>query len=344
MIKIMWLFRTNLLPLEYYHQYKDLKTFKEKCHDFYLLQGIWFLENTELETFIVWRLKPKNSNLHNNIIFDVNGKKFKQIFVESFDECIKWKIPDIAFFRGGFKEYDDLVLKYQRFFQHTLTLYLGASKRILPQYGGIYKHILIENEKDKYINKSIPFYKTANSNIFKNLNYSNRVIDILWICNNTQHRMKGQKYFVEQLKNNNYLKKLRIGHIGNKPEYLQNMFDKYCITNVKLYGYKTRQEINKLLNMSKIGLVTSDEGDGNPRVLTEILQAGTLLLFRSKTNMLDYYKDVSFSFEDDELKDKVKIILKKYEKYYKKLNNQLSEGFCSMDEICKKNITLWQKN
>ena len=66
MIKSMWLFRSNLRPLEYYHQFKSLEEFNEDCHDFYLMQGMWYLENGYLDEFVVWRLAPRifNTNMY----------------------------------------------------------------------------------------------------------------------------------------------------------------------------------------------------------------------------------------------------------------------------------------
>ena len=44
-MRSFWLFRSDIKALEYYHEYKDLQTFKSKCHDYYLLLPLWLLEN-----------------------------------------------------------------------------------------------------------------------------------------------------------------------------------------------------------------------------------------------------------------------------------------------------------
>lgn len=339
----LWLFRTNLLPLEYYHKYKDLNTFLNKCHDFYLLQGIWYLQNTSLKEFIVFRLKPKNSTEHNDIIMSVDGKPFKQIFVESFQEVIKYPSPDIAFFRGGFSEYDGLINNNKKFFKNVLTLYLGASKRVTTKYKAKYDVILVENEDDLKIKNTLPYYKTTNSNIFKRLQLK-KDIDILWICNNTQHRMKGQQFFVDKIKKNKYLRSLNIVHVGNKPEYLKDLLEKNKITNVKTLGYVSREEINILLNRSKCGLMTSDEGDGCPRVITEIITSGTPLIYRERVRILDYYKKFGVGFNDKNIVDRIKFALKNYKSIKKELDKRLDDGYCSMDNICRKNLNNLQKN
>ena len=99
-MKDFWLFRTNLRPLEYYHQYKSLENFEKNCHDFYLLMGIWFLKNRMYDNFIVWRLNPKRQKLE-DIVFDIDGKKFIQRWVSNFNEVFTYDPPKKSFFRGG---------------------------------------------------------------------------------------------------------------------------------------------------------------------------------------------------------------------------------------------------
>ena len=74
-MKSLYIFRTNLKNLEYYHKFKDLEIFKNECHDFYLLMGIFFLENNKFDEVIIWRLSDQNIP---DIIFNVNGKNFIQ--------------------------------------------------------------------------------------------------------------------------------------------------------------------------------------------------------------------------------------------------------------------------
>jgi len=334
MMKTFWLFRSNLRIIEYYHQYRDIETFKKQCHDFYLLQGIWFLENTDIEEFVVWRLKPKKPI--KNIVMKVNGKLFKQIFVDNFDEVVKYEPPLIAFFRGGFEEYDNLIKKYSKFFKNSRTLYLGASKRITPQYGGKYDLILVEDELElKKIKNSIPFYKTANENIFNVIKGREKIIDIIWICNNTQFKIKGQEYFINKLRKSDYLRSLSILHVGNEPDKLSKLLNKYNIKNIHLAGYLNRHQINVLLNSSKLALITSDKTDGCPRLITEILCTDAVLICRSKTRMLDYYRKAAVIFDDGEIENKVKFALKNLKKYKNKKNNY------DIDNICKLNLLGW---
>ena len=66
-----WLFRSNLIPLEYYHEFKDLDTFEKNCHDYYMLLPLWLLQNNFFDEVTIWRL---TKNPKEDIIFDVNGK------------------------------------------------------------------------------------------------------------------------------------------------------------------------------------------------------------------------------------------------------------------------------
>ena len=191
-MRTIWLFRSNILELEYYHKYRDLETFENNCHDFYLLMLIWFLRNDCFDEAIVWRLSKRKTR---DIVFDVNGKKFIQRWVKSFKEVYEYPKPNISLFRGGFPEYDEVVREDFSFFNKKI--YLGAGRRLFPQYGGKYDTILLEDERD--FNKSynyLPFYKTANPRIFKSLNFETKKYDLSWICNFTQMRHKGQKFFI----------------------------------------------------------------------------------------------------------------------------------------------------
>ena len=93
-----WMFRTNLIPLEYYHQYTDLETFEQNCHDYYLLLPLWLVQNHLCDEAVIWRMTKKPRP---DIVFDIDGRKFIQRWVRDFSECTRYKSPDISFFRGG---------------------------------------------------------------------------------------------------------------------------------------------------------------------------------------------------------------------------------------------------
>jgi len=347
-MKSFWLFRTNLRQLEYYHSIRDLETFKKECHDFYLLMGIWFLENNIVDEVVVWRLQSKVKV--KDIVFEVSGKKFVQKFVDDFSVCLSFPKPFVVLWRGGFEEYDNLTLKNPEFFSPR-SFYLAAGRRTFPLYGGKYDRILIETDSD--LQKGTwPFYKTANSEIFRPLNLQKKY-DICWICNFSQTKFKGQDFFIpeiskskflkglSEISKSKFLKGLSICHIGNNPEVGIKMCSKNKISNIQFVGHLTRSRINEILNESKFGLVTSNSNDGCPRVITEVMMSGTPLLIRSQTKILNYYKRFGVVvFDDNEIEEK-------FEKAFKIIDLLKSEtkinvsNLLTMKTICEKNLELW---
>lgn len=337
-MRSFWLFRSNLRHLEYYHQYKDLQTFKENCHDYYLLLPLWLLENDIFDEVIIWRLT--NSKI-DDIIFNVGNKQYIQKWVNNLSETFQYERPEISFFRGGFQEYDEVTrMKPDHF---GLKLYLGAGKRIFPQWGGKYDRILLEDERDFTPKVSyLPFYKTASPYIFKPLN-TGREYEVCWPCNFEQLSYKGQQKFIETMSNCDYLRSLKIIHCGNKPEVGKKLCEKHNIRNITFAGPVDRKKLNEYLNKSKIGMNLSNRLDGCPRVSTEILMSGTPLLILEETRLLRYFKNkgvVEMNWKS--------IIRKMHEvlNYNKKFRNEVLEAInndLSFDSINKKNIKIWKK-
>lgn len=306
------------------------------------------LENTELEEFVVWRLMPQPTDrtVHSSRTeFEVNGKSFIQLFVNDFTDCFnftQFPKPYITLFRGGFPEYAEITKTNPDFF--GLKLYLGAGRRIQPQYGGIYDKVLVEDERD-YGANTIPFYKTANPNIFYPIDLEKKW-DICWPCNFAQLKYKGQEWFIKQVSKSDYLKSLKILHLGNKPEIGMDLCKKYGVNNIDFKGWVTRTELNKYLNQSKAGLVTSNMLDGNPRVMTEIMSSGTPVIIRNDSRYIDDYFDmIEFSERGNCALESQKLDVSV------KNNIIVIPGLfvvdltylvgISLDRICQKNLELW---
>lgn len=336
-MRILYIFRTNLTTLEYYHNYNNLETFKENCHDFYLNIGIWFLENNYFDEVIIWRLSDKKIK---DIIFNIDGKKFIQRWVNNFNEVFKHSKANISFFRGGFQEYCEITKKNPEHF--GLKLYLAAGKRQTPQYGGKYDKILIEDKRDQLkIKNSIPFYKTTNPNIFKPLDNIKKEYDICMISNFSQLKYKGSDFIFNEIEKNSILQKLKICHIGNKNEIGIKICKDKKIKNVDFLGYLSRSDINEILNKSMFGIVASNSLDGCPRVITEILSSGTPLLLKDSTRLLNYYKKNGvIQFNDQNFLTKFLQANESYNKIKKELIDNLSNF--NMNTICKLNIDLWK--
>jgi hypothetical protein len=333
----LYIFRTDLKILESYHSIINLDEFKNNCWDFYLIQCIWFLENNEFDECVIWRLFNSKKD---DIIFTINGKKFIQRWVKDFRDVFTYPSADVSFFRGGFPSYCAITNSNEKFF--GLKLYLAAGKRLVPQYGGIYDKILIESENDNIDNnRCIPFYKTANANIFKSLNLS-KEYDLCIVSNFTQLKYKGTDFIISQIPNREYYENLKICHIGNNPEVGEKLCKQYGVSNIDFLGKKDRVGVNEVLNKSKFTIVASNREDGCPRVITESLCSGTPLFLKSETRLLEYYKKygiVSFNNQGNLFRSFV-LGYGNYDEIKESLQKNMNR--LSMDTICKMNLNLWR--
>jgi hypothetical protein len=332
-----WLFRSNLTSLEYYHDFKDLETFIKKCHDYYMLFPLWLLQADYFDEVTIWRLS--NNNL-DPIVFDINGKKYYQRWCKSFQNISFHEEPNTTFFRGGFKEYDEITKERPSVFGNKV--YLGAGQRINAQWGGIYDLYLMEDDQDLIDHPGTkPFYKTASPFIFYPIKQKKETWDICWPCNFTQIKYKGQEEFIKLISENPRLKKLKIVHCGNKPEIGKQLCNKYQVDNIEFKGAVDRKNLNKVLNESKFGLNFSNRLDGCPRVSTEVLMAGTPLIIHERTRLLSYYKTKGVV----ELKryNQASMILEAIDnhKKYKEECLDAIKNELSFDKINTKNISLW---
>lgn len=337
-MKRFWLFRSNIRNLEYYHKYKNLEEFEKKCHDFYLLFPIWLLRNGYFDEVVIWRLSRTPQP---DIIFNVNGKIYTQKWVNNFRDVLRFPPPTVSLWRGGFKEYDEVTKG-----NHNLgiRMYLGTGKRIYPQYGGKYDVILQEDKRDFRSNQNcMPFWKTASPYIF-NDNISSKVDkkwDICWPCNFTQITQKGQEEFISSIAKYSELKKLNIVHCGNKPNVGEKMCHDYGVTNIDFKGSKSRIELANILNNSKFGLCMSNQRDGCPRIVTEILMTKTPLLISEKTRLLPLYKKKGvIEINPSNMYFRIKWALEHYEEFKQEIEDSV-DNVISFEKICQKNIQRW---
>lgn len=347
-MKSFWLFRSNLRHNEYYHNYTTLEEFSEKCHDYYLLMGIWFLENNYFDEVIIWRLTKPGSNYDGfSLIFDVSGKQFIQRWVSNFSETLKYPSPEISFWRGGFKEYD--VVTKQKPDHFGIKLYLGAGHRIVPQWGGKYDYILMEDKRDfRHDFNCKPFYKTASPKIFHTMSWIlnghpvEKNYDICWPCNFAQIRQKGQEDFIRAISQSEFLKSLKIAHCGNKKNVGGRICKKFGVTNIEFHGELSRPRMNNLLNYSKFGLNNSNRIDGCPRVSTEILMSSQPLLIRNETRLLPYFKRFGVvEFNMSNIAKKIEEAMTNYDKLRAEVLRAIEDEL-SFDSVTKKNVEIWK--
>jgi len=347
-MKTLYLFRSNIKHLEYYHSIIDIDEFERNCHDFYLLMPLEFLKMGLFDKVYIIRVHHRKRE---TITFKVKNNKgtkglFHQIFLKDFNDVFKLPDkPDITIFRGGFKEYDNLV-KYNKSFFGT-TFYLGASRRFHPQFGGEYDYILyeseldlIKNKNDKFIYKR--FFKTANPKIFYPIDNIRKEFDIIWPWKYTSDHRKGEKFFLQAISQHDGLKKLKIYHCGNEPKKAQKLFNSYGVSNITCDDIKHYHEMVDIYNMGYCGLITSDKEDGCPRQSTEILSCATPLVIRNKTRILSYYKGHGFLeyYDAYSLYNKIIYAIKNYNKINMLLKDRLHNDL-SIRKICKMNAIEW---
>jgi hypothetical protein len=335
-----WMFRSNLIPLEYYHKYTTLQEFEQKCHDYYVLLPLWMVQNNYCDEAVVWRLTKQKRP---DTVFDIDGRKFVQRWVRDFSECTKYKPATMSFFRGGFQEYCRVTNSNPLHFGKKL--YLGAGRRITPQYGGNYDIILAEDDKDmKNIQRShkcLPFFKTASDKIFHPMNLKLEY-DICWPANFAQIRHKGQEDFIRLIAKHK-LHDLKIVSCGNKWKVGKKLCDKYGVNNITFMGEVNRIILNKLLNMSAFGLNMSNQVDGCPRVSTEVLMSGTPLILRDSVRLLNYYKKIGVvQINENNFKSQIFSAFKNHDKYKNDLLEAIETNL-SFDVNNKKNVDLWQQ-
>ena len=111
------------------------------------------------------------------------------------------------------------------------------------------------------------------------------------------------------------------------------------LNNIKFLGSLPRPTLNNLLNQSKLGLVTSNQNDGCPRIITEILCAGIPLMLRDTTRALYYYTRGTFRFADKDIEVWVKSALGSYKEVKKETRINLKR--LSMANICRQNLAQW---
>lgn len=335
-----WLFRSNLTSLEYYHKYTDLDSFVKYCHDYYMLLPLWLLQADHFDEVIIWRLTNSKKE---DIVFDVNGKKYIQKWIRNFSETLKYPTPDISFWRGGFREYDNITRGHPDKFGYKI--YLGAGQRINAQWGGKYDLFLMEDDDDLKQNpNTYPFYKTASPFVF--FPFKNTIVnmywDICWPCNFTQIKYKGQEFFIKAIAQSEMLRRLNIVHCGNKPEIGQRMCKEYGVENIKFLGTNDRIELNRVLNSSRFGLNLSNRLDGCPRVSTEVLMSGTPLIIHEQTRLLSYYKQKGvIEVNDKNIAKKIINAMEDYTKYKVEVSDAIRNEL-SFDQTNQKNIDLWK--
>lgn len=336
MHKIFWMIPTTLRQFEYYHKINNIDQFKNECHDFYLLMGIWMLENTGLHEFIVWRQSPNPEIKPKDIVFEVNGKVFAQRFVKGFYKLFNYEKPDITFFNGGFPEYDELVEHDPDHF--GVKLYHGTGENTHPSSKWFDK--ILQGAEKNFNGEPVelgetPFFRAANPSIWKPIDITKDENTICWISDFGGGECKRQEEIIERISKTDSLKKFSFICVGGGADIGEALCKKYGVENIAFYGPVALSEINMILNSTMATMICSS---GSSCLIPGIITSGSQLLIDKRVKILSYYKDMDCVHEY-----KGSFLIRAINKAKKNINlvDNKSLKMISMDVICRKNQANW---
>jgi len=188
--------------------------------------------------------------------------------------------PDIIFARGGFNEYDSVLIKFPEAFK----IYYGANaKRYFPSSPFIkYDLILTDSSQQcSEVKKRLPntpttiMIKPAIDTILKPI-ISTQKYDAVFPANGTQP-FKGHSFIWDSKHND-----IKLLHLGFP---FKNAHLNKSISSRRVQ----RKDIAKEYCSAKVGIVCSDKGyDSCPRVIPEMLCCGVPIVVTTDVNFADH--------------------------------------------------------
>ena len=189
--------------------------------------------------------------------------------------------PDVIFARGGFSQYDPILLGHPKAFR----IYYGAGKRIYPQKGMFSDFDLILNDTPQQAIETMKAFpkakvrlwtKPAAENIFyPDLDAADKPYDVIMVGNEDSKGRKGHDLVLGELQN-----RFNVLQVGISSPALRRRYP-----NVVHAGWIARREIRVKYAMAKISVVACSERDSCPRVVPESLACGCPLLLSSRVNV-----------------------------------------------------------
>lgn len=183
--------------------------------------------------------------------------------------------PEVIFCRGGFQEYDNVLIRHPKAFK----IYYGAGKRFYPHYNKNYDLILVDTEKQlEYTRKHFPMSKSslwikpAAENIFKPID-TPKIYDIIHVGND--HPNKGHIFAFSSIPKN--FKVLQVGKISQQ---IKNKFP-----HIEYTDWVPRKDIAKLYGKSKISICCYEAVDSCPRIIPESLACGCPIIVLDRVNI-----------------------------------------------------------
>lgn len=231
---------------------------------------------------ILSSLKSRHDLFDEIIIYYHNSKEYRFSYegltivaTSNFD--IETTKDDFIFIRGDKNYYLPLLKKIRN---RNHSLFYAASGKGIPSRWAHYHGYLFDDQAHYPIFRKLfkgaylgCFIKTVNTDLFKPLDIE-KEYDLIIVTNSGP-----AKNLPELAKILNQLKDLKIiicGELNDKSKAL------FSGSNIELVGF-VKDNLNLLLNKSRIGLMPSNEKDGSPRVITEYLASGIPVLANFRT-------------------------------------------------------------
>ncbi len=203
------------------------------------------------------------------------GDNFTITWTPSFKKYRHRLIPDVIFFRGGFKEYN----KIYNLFPECLKIYYGAGVRTVPDR--FYDIVLVDDTRDvpRVIDKHPAsrvevWAKPAADPIFFPHDVKNE-FDVCYIANGGQAEIKRIPWVYKTVPSD-----LKVLHLGIKSKFKppKNVTCKRVL----------RTEMAREISRCKVGIVPYSSYDSGPRVIPEMLACNVPVVTAKSTRSYEY--------------------------------------------------------
>ena len=189
---------------------------------------------------------------------------------------------DVLFVRGDKKAYLPTIEQGYRVAKRLL--FYAASGRGIPRHGKQFHGILVDDIRhQEIIQRYHPgvyvgeFLKTAYPETFRTLPGTKKDFDLCMIGTMGDYRKNLQPLAGIA----DHLSECTFVLCGNiSPQTAQTLGGKEG--QVVMAGYLTHEELNVIINRSKLALIPSNESDASPRIILEYMAAGLPILANEK--------------------------------------------------------------
>jgi hypothetical protein len=201
----------------------------------------------------------------------VYNEHMRERWINSFSETRYDFSPEVIFARGGFSEYDQVLLRNKKSFK----IYYGAGMRFTPQSYKNFDMILVDSEmqlskaRRLFGKRAKLWIKPAADNIFKPYVSSDKPYDAIYVANEHKLGIKGHDFVFSSIGDH------KILHVGLASNRLRMS---YANKNIDFVGWVPRKDLPILYSKSKLSIIACTERDSCPRVIPESLACNCPIL------------------------------------------------------------------